>query len=160
MRKALLPGTFDPPTLGHLDIIQRAAKLFDELFVGIADNTVKSRNVFSTAERKALLLKLCAPYQNVKIVTFNGLVVDYAQKKGIDCLVRGVRSVADFEYESQMASANHMMSGIETIFLAASSEYVHFSSTLIREIGTLRHRLHGFVPSEIEEEVFLRLSQR
>lgn len=159
MYKALFPGTFDPPTLGHLDIIKRASKLCDELYIGIAENTTKRKNVFNESERKALLLKLCASYPNVKIVTFSGLVVEFAKKKKIDYLIRGVRSVADFEYESQMASANHMMAGLETIFLSASPQYVHFSSTLIREIGSLGHRLHGFVSEEIEEEVFNRLKK-
>jgi len=158
MPSALLAGSFDPPTLGHLDIIRRAASSYDVLYVGISENVQKRIPLFSVKEKKAMLAKICTPFTQVRIVSFTGLVVDYVKKQKIDCLVRGVRSFADFEFEMQMAAANRIMIGVETFLLPANPCYGHLSSTLIREIGSFGHRLHDFVPPEIEAEVFQRLS--
>ena len=157
MKRALFAGVFDPPTLGHMEIIQRAAQLFDRLYVGVADNSAKRPSAFDAAERKALLASSTAGIGHVEIITFSGLAVDCAKAVRADVLVRGLRSAADFDYEYQMATANRQMEGIETLFLSASPQYVHFSSTLIREIAANGRRLHGFVPEAIEEVVFKRL---
>ena len=159
MLKLLFPGTFDPPTLGHLDIIRRASSCYQVLYVGISENSQKRPPIFDSNEKQALLKKICSPFPNVQIVTFEGLVVEYAKKQKIDCLLRGVRSVVDFEYEMQMAVANRIMTGIETLLLPADPKYDHLSSSLIREIGSFGRRLHEFVPPEIEEEIFIRLSK-
>ena len=157
MRTALLPGTFNPPTLGHLDIIHRASKLCDRLIVALIDNPNKAAGIFSFGEKKSLLGTICAPFSNVEIIGFRGLLVDLVQQNDIDFIIRGLRTTGDFEYEEQMAVANHIMSGIETVFLLTSPEYSHISSTLIREIGSLGHRLSDFVPAEIEEVVYKKL---
>ena len=156
-RKALLPGTFDPPTLGHLDIIRRAAGICDVLYVGIAENSAKKRSFFSAEERQTLLKSITGDLPQVEVVLLTGLVVDFAKEHQIDFLVRGLRNFSDFEYESQMAFANHEIGGIETLFLIADEKYARLSSTLIREIAFNGHRLQDFIPAEIEKAVFERL---
>ncbi len=158
MKRALLAGIFDPPTLGHLEIIQRSAKLFDRLYVGVAETSSKRTSSFTAAERKDLLERITIDLAKVEVITFSGLVVDCAAALKIDVLVRGVRNATDFDYEYQMAAANRQMTGIETLLLAAAPPYVHLSSTLSREIALSGRRLHGFVPEAIEEAVFKRLS--
>lgn len=158
MKKALFPGTFDPPTLGHLNIIQRAETLFDKLYIGIAQNSTKKNQLFSIEEKKKLLKTLIPQNSNIEIVSFSGLVVDYAQTQNINCLIRGIRTFSDFEFESEMASANKKMTGIETLFLMADTQLAHISSTLIREIASNGRRLHQFIPVAIEEIVFKKLS--
>lgn len=153
MKKALFAGTFDPPSLGHADIIQRAAQLYETLYVGIATNSTK-KFIFSALEREKMLHAITKGLPNVKVVIFEGLVVDFAKEKKVDCLVRGLRGCADLEFEFQMAFSNKKMTGIETQFLMADERYAHISSTIIREIATNGRRLHGFVPDAIENEVF------
>lgn len=156
-RRALFPGTFNPPTLGHLDIIRRASKICDELHIAIALNTEKEEGIFNPNERKAMILDLTKDLPNVEISSFTGLVVDYAKTHNIDFIVRGLRAFSDFEYEFRMALANRKLTGIETVFLMADQGSFHISSSLIKEIGGLGHRLNGFVPDEIEEIVYQRL---
>lgn len=159
-KKALLPGTFNPPTLGHLDIIRRASKICDDLCIGIGLNTEKEEGLFNPLERKAMLLDLTKDLFNVEIVSFTGLVVDYAKEHEVDFIVRGLRAFSDFEYEFRMALANRKMTGIETVFLMADQKNFHISSTLIKDIGRLGHRLNGFVPDDIEEIVYHRLTRK
>ena len=159
-KKALLPGTFNPPTLGHMDIIRRASKICDDLYIGIALNAEKEEGLFNPKERKAMLLDLTKDLFNVEIVSFTGLVVDYAKEHEIDYIVRGLRAFSDFEYEFRMALANRKMTGIETVFLMADQGSFHISSSLIKEIGGLGHRLNGFVPDDIEEIVYQRLARK
>lgn len=141
---ALLPGTFDPPSLGHLDLIQRAAKICDHLIIAIAIKPNK-KPLFTIEERKEMLQRI-AP--KVEITAFDGLIVDLAKKRKATVLIRGLRSFSDFDYEFQMALANRTLGGIETLFLAA--EHTEISSTLIREIAHFGGPLHHFVPPEIE----------
>lgn len=150
MKTAVFAGTFDPPTLGHLDIIRRAAKLYARLYVAVAVNESKGTPLFAIEERLRLLQELVADCAEIRVVTFSGLLVDFAREAEADVLVRGVRNCADFEYECQMASANRMLSGIETVFLITAPEYQHASSTLIREIAKQRGPLHQFVPKVVE----------
>lgn len=152
--KGLFPGTFDPPTIGHKEIILRGAACCDELYVGIAENGGKHPSLFTVNERRSMLEKILP---KIKVVTFSGLVVDFAKKENFDLLIRGIRNSSDFEYEAQMAFANRKMTGIETLFLLAEGDSSLISSTLIREIGSKGRRLHGFVPEEIEAEVFHKL---
>jgi pantetheine-phosphate adenylyltransferase len=159
MTTALFAGTFDPPTLGHLNLIKRSGGLCNKLFVAIAENSSKPNPLFTIAERRTLLETICKPYPHVQIVSFSSLTTDFAKENNVDFLIRGLRSAADFEAEARMAAANRKLSGIETLFLIAEEQTALISSTLIREIGKFGRRLHGYVPPEIENEVFERLSR-
>lgn len=159
MKKALFPGTFDPPTLGHIDIIKRTASICDKLYVGIAVNAFKKDVLFTVEEKTAMLNEICKPYPHAEVVHFSCLVVEFAKQHHIDYLIRGLRAFSDFEYEFRMALANRHLSGIETVFLMADERVAHISSTLIRELGRYKSRLHEFVPAEIEEKVFTRVSK-
>ncbi len=159
MRSALYPGVFDPPTTGHIEIIQRAAQLFDKLYVAVSTQTGKRTCFFTADERRDLIRTATTALNNVEIITFSGLAVDCAKNLNINVLVRGLRNGTDFDYEYQMAAANRQMTGVETVFLVSSPKDLHLSSTLIREIATNGRRLHDFVPKTIEEQVFKRLSQ-
>lgn len=156
MKKALFPGTFDPPSLGHMDIIHRALRLCDQLYIAIAHNVRKPNPSFSIEEKKAMLEELTKEFPNIKVISFSGLVVDCAKQIQADCLIKGIRTFSDFEYESQMALANRKLGGIDTIFLVADERYAGLSSSLIREIASLGGNLHDFVPSLIEERVKTR----
>lgn len=159
-KTALFPGSFNPPTKGHLDVIRRASFLADRLLVAVAYNSEKGEGPFSPSERKAMLEALTKDLDNVEVVVFRGLVVDFAKERGVDFLVRGLRAFSDFDYEFQMALANRKMNGIETVFLMADQVHFHISASLIREIGGFGRRLHEFVPEEIEEIVYQRLSNQ
>jgi pantetheine-phosphate adenylyltransferase len=159
MKKALFPGTFDPPTLGHVDIIRRSASICDKLYVGIATNTTKTGELFTIQEREAMLKTVCKPYPHTEVVRFSTLAVDFAKQHQVNFLIRGLRAFSDFEYEFRMALTNRRLSGIETVFLMADERVGHISSTLIRELGRFKSRLHDFVPSEIEELIFQRVSR-
>ena len=160
MKKALFPGAFDPPTLGHIDIIKRSACICDKLYVGIAVNAHKSNALFTVQEKEEMLKKICKPYPHTEIVHFSSLVVEFAKLHKIDYLIRGLRAFSDFEYEFRMALANRHLSGIETVFLMADEKVAHISSTLIRELGRYKSRLQEFVPIEIEAEVFSKVSEQ
>lgn len=161
MESALFAGTFDPPTLGHLDIIRRAAPLVKQLYIGISSNlSKKGGEIFSIQEREKMLQRITNDLPSVKIEIFSELTVDFAKKLKIGALVRGLRSTADLEEEFQLALANRKLSGIETLFLMADPDTCHISSTLIKEIAHYKKRLVGFVPQELEEEIFQRLSSR
>lgn len=159
MKRALFPGTFDPPTLGHIDIIRRALTVCDKLYVGIATNISKSDALFTPDEKIEIMKLVTRGMPQVEVVSFSTLVVEYAKQHNIDYLIRGLRAFSDFEYEFRMALANRHLSGIETVFLMAGEGVAHISSTLIREIGRLKSRLDAFVPKEIEERVFRRITE-
>lgn len=158
--RALFAGTFDPPTLGHLDIIQRSRAICDQLFVAVAENPSKQATLFNALERKALLEKICAPYPHVKVVISSALTATFAKDNNIDFLLRGLRTASDFEVETRMAIANRNLSGTDTLFLIADPKAAHISSTLIREIGKFNGRLHDYVPHEIENEIFNRIAMK
>ncbi len=155
---ALFPGTFDPPTLGHIDIIERSKTICNKLYVGIAVNSSKPSDLFTVDERIQMLAQVCKSYPHVEVVTFSTLVIEFAQKNKVDFLIRGLRAFSDFEYEARMALANRKLSKIETVFLMADEKVGHISSTLIRELSKFKYRLHDFVPSEIEDQVFQKIS--
>lgn len=157
-RVFLFPGSFDPPSLGHMDIIERASKMCDKLILGVMENIHKSKKSFSAEERKTLLMTLCRVYPNVEVITFEGLVAEYVDRHGIHFLIRGMRSYGDFEYESRLAIANQQLCGVDTLFLIAKPQYAHICSSLIHEIACFGHRLHHFVPELIEDAVYTRLT--
>ncbi len=158
MEIGIIPGSFNPPTLGHLDLIQRASKLVEKLYVAIADNRQKKNLLFSGHERKMMLQTITKDLPNVEVICFNGLLIDLVKSLEATCLIKGLRNGVDFDYENQYAYANKKMCGIETIFLIADERFASLSSTLMREIASYGKHLHGFVPKEIEELIFQRIA--
>lgn len=148
---AIYPGTFDPISLGHQDIIQRAANLFDHVIVAISENTTKNP-LFSSPQRIDLAKKVLAKLPNIAVLGFKGLLVDFARTQNTNIIVRGLRTIADFEYECQLASMNHQLDPkIETIFIPTSEPYIHVSSSLIREIAGLKGNITPFVDPLVAE---------
>jgi len=159
VRSAIYPGSFDPVTLGHWDLIQRAAKLVDRLVVAVLHNPAKTP-AFTVEERVAMLKELTAPLPNVEITTFHGLLVDFAKAQNAQFIVRGVRAFSDFEYEFQMALMNRKLAPeLETVFLMPKEKYAAVSSRLVREIGTMGGNLSELVPEALRERVAQRLAQ-
>jgi pantetheine-phosphate adenylyltransferase len=150
MRRILYPGTFDPITLGHFDVIERAVKLFDEVIVAVAENPNK-KPLFSKDERYAMVSRAVAPLgAKVTVENFDGLLVDYAEKKGACALLRGLRAVSDFEFEFQMALMNRQLNPqLETLFLMPKDTYSYLSSSIIKEIARLGGDISPFVPGEV-----------
>ena len=162
MRRAIYPGSFDPITNGHLDVIHRAVRLFDELVVGIALNDQKhASTLFPLAERVNLLEKVCAGISNVRVATLEGLLVDFARAHNATAIVRGLRAVSDFEFEFQMALMNRKMEPlIETIFLMPKEEYSYLSSRIVKEIARLGGNVDSFVPGCIALALKEKFSNR
>lgn len=159
MRSAIYPGSFDPVTLGHWDLVQRAAKLVDRLVVAVLHNPAKIP-AFTVEERVAMLKELTAPLPNVEITTFHGLLVDFAKAQNAQFIVRGVRAFSDFEYEFQMALMNRKLAPeLETVFLMPKEKYSAVSSRLVREIGTMGGNLSELVPEALRERVAQRLAK-
>ncbi|HHT26841.1 MAG TPA: pantetheine-phosphate adenylyltransferase [Firmicutes bacterium] len=157
MRTAVYPGSFDPVTLGHLDIITRAAKIFDTLYVAVLINPTKRNTWFSAEERVAMLHEATAHLPNVICESFSGLSVDYAHKREATVLVRGLRAVSDFEYELKLSEANrHLSSEVETVFLMTNHAYSFISSGIVREVAEFGGSVIGWVP----ECVLPRLAER
>lgn len=159
MRRALYPGTFDPPTLGHLDLIRRGVRLFDHLTVGVADNPRK-RPLFSARERVNMLRKHVRDLDHVEVVSFRGLVVDYAADHGMGTLLRGVRTTSDFEFEFQMALTNRALRpAVESVFVMPSAEYAYLSSSLIKEVVANGGDASRWLPEDVLRAVKRRLAQ-
>lgn len=157
---AIYPGSFDPVTYGHLDIIKRAVKIFDKVIVAVAHNSEKDP-LFSVPERVELLKKATKAIKGVKIDDFHGLVVDYVKSKKLRVVIRGLRMISDFEYEFQMALTNRKLStDVETIFMMPSEAYSYLSSKLIKEAASLGANLKGFVPSFVEKAIKAKLTDR
>jgi pantetheine-phosphate adenylyltransferase len=150
---AVYPGSFDPITNGHVDIIARGARLFDRIIVAIAANAEKSP-LFTTAERIDIARSVFHDTANVEVEAFDGLLVDYVQRRDAQVIVRGLRAVSDFEYEFQMALMNRRLNGaVETVFMMPAEQYSYISSRLIKEVFTLGGRVHGLVPDTVEERL-------
>jgi pantetheine-phosphate adenylyltransferase len=153
--RALFPGSFDPITKGHLDVIDRGANLFDELIVGVGVNTVK-HPLFTPTQRVEMISELISDKQRVSVDRFSGLMVEYAKQVKADVILRGMRSLTDVQYEFKLAMTNRAVAGIETVFIMTSSEYGFTSSTIIREVATLGGDVSNLVP----ENVVKRLAER
>ncbi len=150
MSRAIYPGSFDPVTLGHLDIIKRSAEMFDELIVGVLTNTAKSP-LFSLEERVNMLKNVVSDIPNVKVVGFEGLLVDFARQNDIKVIVRGLRAVTDFEYELQIAQSNRKVAPeIDTVFLTTNIAYSYLSSSVVKEYASFGVDVKDFVPEEIQ----------
>lgn len=153
MRIAIYPGSFDPVTLGHLDIIRRAAVMFDWLIVAVMHNQNKTP-LFSVEERKELLYRTTRDLSNVTVESFGGLLADYARQQGACAIVKGLRAVSDFEYEFQMALANRKLNAsLDTVFLMTSAEYMYLSSSIVKDIAAHGGSVAGFVPEELREAI-------
>jgi pantetheine-phosphate adenylyltransferase len=152
---ALVPGSFDPVTNGHVDVIERVARYFDEVIVAVIANPQKD-SLFPMEERKSMLTEVLAHLPNVRVEFFSGLLVDFARDHGADTVVKGLRAVTDFDYEIQMAQMNQTLSGIDTFFLAPSPSYSFLSSSLVREVA----RFGGDVSTLVPPVVAQRLRQR
>lgn len=152
-RRAVYPGSFDPPTLGHLDIIQRAAQLFDELIVAIAVNSQK-QPLFSLEERMQMLQECCAHLPNVRVASLDGLLARFAQQVGACAIVRGLRAVSDFEYEFQMATMNRQLAPeVDTCFLMTHQQYAFLSSSIVKEVARLGGGIDHLVPPTVAHKL-------
>jgi pantetheine-phosphate adenylyltransferase len=153
---ALCPGTFDPVTNGHLDIIGRASETFEAVVVGALENPSK-QPMFSLEERVAMLKEACASMPNVTVVSFRGLLVDLARSQGDAVIVKGLRAISDYEYEIQMAQMNHRLAGVETLFMTTNPLYSFLSSSLVKEVATYGGDVSGLVPPLVLEHLTERL---
>jgi pantetheine-phosphate adenylyltransferase len=154
---AIYPGTFDPITFGHIDIIKRALEIFDKLYVAVASNTNK-RPIFTAPERMDFIARATRNLKGVAVESFDGLIVDYAAKKGTNVMIRGLRATSDFDYEFQMALTNRKLNkAIQTVFLIPSEQNFYLSSSLIREVARLGGKIRDFVPAYVENKLIERL---
>ena len=160
MRRAVYPGSFDPVTLGHLDIIRRSAALVDELIVAVLVNRAKTP-LFSEEERVKMLMEVTKDVPNVRVEAFTGLSVDFVKKCEAKFIVRGLRAITDFEYELQMAQTNRIMApGIDTIFLTTNLEYAYLSSTTVKEVASYHGDISHFVPESVAEKIYEKVQMR
>src|ERR1700723_2735703 len=158
MYRAVCPGSFDPVTNGHLDIISRAAAMYDEVVVAVLINVTK-QGLFTVDERVELLREVTSQYGNVKIDRFHGLLVDFCAANGITAVVKGLRAVSDFEYEMQMAQMNYRMAKVETMFMVANPDYSFLSSSLVKEIARYGGDVSGLVPDVVLSRLRERLAE-
>ena len=160
MKRAVYPGTFDPVTYGHLDVIKRGSKIFDELIVSVGHNPLK-KPIFTVEERMDMLSKNTREIQNTKVDCFEGMLTDYMEKMQTNIILRGIRTVSDFEYEFQRALTNRVLkTDIETVFIMTSQEYSFLNSSLIKEAVSLGGDISKFVPSDVEKLLRQKLLTR
>ena len=160
MLRAIYPGSFDPVTFGHIDIIRRSASMVDELIVGVLNNNAKIP-LFSVEERVRMLEKVLKDMPNVKCIPFEGLLVDFAHETGARMVIRGLRAITDFEYELQMSQTNHKLEpDLETMFLTTSIEYSYLSSTTVREIAAYGGDVSQFVPEAVAGELEAKMKAK
>ncbi len=157
MKSAVYPGSFDPATNGHLDIIKRASKIVDKLYVAVLDNPSKTP-LFTVGERVAQLKEILKDHDNIEVRSFSGLLVDFARSVNSNIIVRGLRGVTDFSYEFQMALSNRSLdSDIETLFISADTQYLFFSSSQVKEIAYFKGNIDNMVPDIIKTELLKKL---
>ncbi|MFC5948956.1 pantetheine-phosphate adenylyltransferase [Pseudonocardia lutea] len=159
MRRAVCPGSFDPVTLGHLDVISRAAGLFDEVVVAVLINK-KKQGLFSVEERIAMLEEVTADLANVRADSFHGLLVDYCRAHDIKAIVKGLRAVTDFDYELQMAQMNQRLSGVDTLFMSTNPEFSFLSSSLVKEVATYGGDVAHLLPPTVHRQLLDRIAER
>ena len=161
MKNAVYPGSFDPMTLGHLDVIERAAQMFDTLTVSVLNNKAKSP-LFSTEERVKILQEATSHLKNVQVDSFSGLVIDYCHDKGVHVVIRGLRAITDFEYELQMAQTNSKLShgDVDTVFLTTSLEYAYLSSSGVKEIASFGGDISQCVPEFLVQRIYDKFKER
>ncbi len=160
MKRAVYPGSFDPVTNGHLDIIERASAVVDELIVGVLNNNEKSP-LFSVEERVNMLKDVTSHIPNVRVESFSGLSVDFCRESGADFLVRGLRAVTDFEYELQMAQTNRSLDGgVDTLFFTTALNYAYISSTIVKEVASYGGDISGFVPPQAAERIYAKIGRK
>lgn len=157
--KAICPGSFDPVTFGHLDVVGRAAAMFDEVVVAVGHNMTKN-GLFTPEERVAMIADCTADLPGVRATTFSGLLVDFCRQQGIEAIVKGLRFGADFDYELQMAQMNRHLTGVETIFLPTVPQWSFVSSSLVREVATLAGDISALVPPSVADRVQAKLAER
>ena len=159
MIKAIYPGSFDPVTLGHLDIIERSARMFDQVIVGVLNNTAK-KPLFSIDERVIMLQNVVSHLENVTVEAFGGLLVDFARIKGSNVIVRGLRALTDFDVEMQMAQSNRLVAPeVDTVFLSTSTEYSFLSSSVVKEYARYGVTLEEFVPGRVIERLKEKIAE-
>ena len=154
MKRAIYPGSFDPLTLGHLDMIERSAKIVDELVIGVLNNSAKN-SLFSLDERVSMIKEMTESMPNVTVASFDGLLVDYMKEINATIIVRGLRAVTDFEYELQIAQTNHVENPeVETIFITTSLQYSYLSSTIVKEFASYGGDISKFVPARFIDRIY------
>lgn len=159
MRRAVCPGSFDPVTYGHLDIIGRTAPQFDEVVVAVLINKSK-KGMFSVEERIEMLTEETAAYPNVRVDSFHGLLVDYCRAHEIRAIVKGIRAVSDFDYELKMAQMNHRLSGVDTLFMPTSPEFSFVASSLVKEVATYGGDVAHLLPEAVHRRLLERIAER
>jgi pantetheine-phosphate adenylyltransferase len=157
VRRAVCPGSFDPPTFGHLDIVRRSARLFDEVIVAVGTNVSKNR-LFDAEERIAMMRRACADLDNVTVEGFAGLVTTFCAERDVTAIVKGLRAASDFDYELQMAQMNSSLTGVETVFIPTSPERGFVSSALVKEVAGFGGDVSAFVPDFVHAELRSRLA--
>ena len=159
MRRCACPGSFDPVTNGHLDVIGRASRLYDEVVVAVLVNKSK-RGLFTVEERIGMLEEVTAPFTGVRVDSFHGLLVDYCRDHDIRAIVKGLRVVTDFDYELQMAQMNQRLSGVDTLFMSTSPEYSFVSSSLVKEVATFGGDVAHLLPETVHRRVLERIREK
>ena len=160
MLRAIYPGSFDPVTFGHIDIIRRSSRLVDELIVGVLNNNAKSP-LFSVEERVRMLEEVTSDIPNIRIIPFGGLLVDFARRVDAGMVIRGLRAITDFEYELQMAQTNHKLEpDLETAFLTTSLEYSYLSSTTVKEVAAFGGDISQFVPESVADRITEKMKKK
>jgi len=159
MRRAVCPGSFDPVTLGHLDIIGRSAALYDEVLVAVGLNASKKR-MFTFEERTEMLREATGAWGNVRVTSFDGLIVDFCKANGVQVIVKGLRAISDFDYELQMAQMNHGLQGVETMFMTTNPLYSFLSSSLVKEVATYGGDVSNLVPDVVHQRLLARVREQ
>jgi pantetheine-phosphate adenylyltransferase len=159
VHRAVCPGSFDPVTNGHLDIVSRASKLFDEVVVAVGVNAAKKR-LFTAEERMDMLRRACADFGNVRVAGFDGLLTDFCREQQAQAIVKGLRAVSDFDYELQMAQMNASLAPVETVFVPTSPAYSFLASSLVKEVASFGGDVSGLVPGFVNDALVARLAER